>query len=105
MNENYRTFRYTAIDHEESIKGYLKEKEAYSERLLRDIKREGQCYIDGVKTRINSPLRKEEILTVVLPEEAIDAEPENQDISIVYEDDDLLVVNKKEGQVTHPTRR
>ena len=32
----------------------------------------------------------------------INVEPENIDIDIVYEDDDLLVINKKSGMVVHP---
>lgn len=32
----------------------------------------------------------------------INIEPENIDIDIVYEDDDLLVINKKSGMVVHP---
>lgn len=32
----------------------------------------------------------------------INIEPENIDIDIVYEDDDILVINKKSGMVVHP---
>lgn len=40
----------------------------------------------------------------VLPNELkpLDAEPENISLDIVYEDDDLLVVNKPRGMVVHP---
>lgn len=40
----------------------------------------------------------------VLPNELkpLDAEPENIPLDIVYEDDDLLVVNKPRGMVVHP---
>ena len=40
----------------------------------------------------------------VLPGELkpLDAEPENIPLDIVYEDDDLLVVNKPRGMVVHP---
>ena len=40
----------------------------------------------------------------VLPSELkpLDAEPENIPLDIVYEDDDLLVVNKPRGMVVHP---
>ncbi len=41
---------------------------------------------------------------VLLPSELkpLDAEPENIPLDIVYEDDDLLVVNKPRGMVVHP---
>ncbi len=41
---------------------------------------------------------------VILPSQLkpLDAEPENIPLDIVYEDDDLLVVNKPRGMVVHP---
>lgn len=44
-----------------------------------------------------------DIIRVVLPEpKALDVVPENIPIDIVYEDDDVLVVNKPKGMVVHP---
>ena len=37
-----------------------------------------------------------------LIEEEIKAEPEKMDLDIVYEDDDVIVVNKENGMVVHP---
>ncbi|WP_434737698.1 S4 domain-containing protein, partial [Limosilactobacillus sp.] len=41
---------------------------------------------------------------VVQPEkpQKIDLEPENIPLDIVYEDDDVIVVNKPQGMVVHP---
>ena len=41
------------------------------------------------------------VITVPAPKDA-EAEPENIPIDIVYEDDDIIVVNKPEGMVVHP---
>ncbi len=38
----------------------------------------------------------------VLTKEEIKAEPEKMDLDIVYEDDDVIVVNKPNGMVVHP---
>ena len=38
----------------------------------------------------------------ILIEEEIKAEPEKMDLDIVYEDDDVIVVNKPNGMVVHP---
>lgn len=45
-----------------------------------------------------------DIITVVLPHPPRDTEihPENIPLSIPYEDDDLLIVNKRAGMVVHP---
>ncbi len=48
-------------------------------------------------------LKKGSAVTVILPEpEDCAAIPQNIPIDIVYEDDDLLVVNKPKGMVVHP---
>ena len=43
-------------------------------------------------------------LVEVQPEkpQKIDLEPENIPLDIVYEDDDVIVVNKPQGMVVHP---
>lgn len=44
-----------------------------------------------------------DIILIDLPEpEALDVLPENIPLDIIYEDDDLLVVNKAQGMVVHP---
>ncbi len=42
------------------------------------------------------------ILVVIKPEESISIEPENIPLKIVYEDKDILVVDKPAGLVVHP---
>lgn len=49
------------------------------------------------------PVKQNDRLEVNLPEpEALDVAPENLNLSIVYEDQDLLVVDKPKGMVVHP---
>lgn len=49
-------------------------------------------------------VRAKDKITVIIPEEEqeYNAEPENIPLDIVYEDDDLLVINKPQGMVVHP---
>ena len=48
-------------------------------------------------------LKSHDRVLVLIPEpENMQAEPENIPLDIVYEDDDLLVVNKPKGMVVHP---
>jgi 23S rRNA pseudouridine1911/1915/1917 synthase len=48
-------------------------------------------------------ISKGDVLTVILPEpEACEALPENIPIDVIYEDEDIIVVNKAEGMVVHP---
>ncbi len=66
--------------------------------------------IDNQNVTVNDKIVKsgyalktgDEIAITIPDEEKISAEAENIDINIVYEDDDLLVVNKQAGLVVHP---
>ena len=51
----------------------------------------------------NYKMRKGDVLSVILPEaEPSEALPENIPIDVIYEDNDIIVVNKREGMVVHP---
>lgn len=51
----------------------------------------------------NYKIRNGDVICVSLPEpEPCDAKPENIPLDIIYEDDDIIVVNKPKGMVVHP---
>ena len=54
-----------------------------------------------VKAGYNLKLNDEVFIKEYIPVE-MDLSPENIDIDIVYEDDDLVVINKAQGMVVHP---
>lgn len=59
--------------------------------------------VDGKTVSKNYKLRTGDIVDLTMPEpEPCRAEPENIPIDIVYEDDDIIVVNKPKGMVVHP---
>ena len=63
----------------------------------------GGVLADGMTISKNYRIKGSEIITVELPKpQPMDAAPENIPLDIVYEDDDLLVVNKPKGMVVHP---
>ena len=63
----------------------------------------GFVSVNGSKASKNTKLKNENEVEITIPEpENYDAEPENIPLDIVFEDDDLLVVNKPKGMVVHP---
>lgn len=63
----------------------------------------GLVTVNGKNADKKTVLKIGEIAVVEIPEpEARDILPENIPLDIVYEDDDLLVVNKPKGMVVHP---
>lgn len=59
--------------------------------------------VDGRTAAKNYKIRGSEEIIVNIPDpQPMDAVPENIPLEIIYEDNDLLVVNKPKGMVVHP---
>lgn len=64
---------------------------------------QGCCLVNGKKVSKSYKLKAGDIVFVDAPEpETAQILPENIPLDILYEDDDLLVVNKPKGMVVHP---
>ena len=63
----------------------------------------GDVTVNGRTVSKNYRQKAGDTILVTLPEpESLELQPENIPLDIVYEDDDLLVVNKPKGMVVHP---
>ena len=64
----------------------------------------GNVLVNEKVIKASYKVKPNDLITVVLPHPPRDTEvyPENIPIEIVYEDNDLLVVNKAAGMVVHP---
>ena len=63
----------------------------------------GDILVGGRAVSKNYKIREGDVFTVVIPEAEPDhALPEDIPLDIVYEDDDIIVVNKPKGMVVHP---
>ena len=98
------TYRLTEADEGLYVKEVLQRRFSLSSRLMRKIKISGQIALDGQKARLRDKGRPGQMLTVSFPKESSYFDPENIPLEVVYEDDDLLVVNKQPFLVVHPTK-
>ena len=98
------TYRLTEADEGLYVKEVLQRRFSLSSRLMRKIKISGQIALDGQKARLRDKGRSGQMLTVSFPKESSYFDPENIPLDVVYEDDDLLVVNKQPFLVVHPTK-
>lgn len=65
--------------------------------------REGAVLVNGVRVRPSHSVAPGEVIHITVPRPPPQkALAENISLDIVYEDDDLIVVNKPSGMVTHP---
>ncbi len=72
---------------------------SYAQRLIAD----GQVTVDGTARKANYKLRGgEEIACTMPPAEEIEICAEDIPLDILYEDADIIVVNKARGMVVHP---
>ncbi len=66
--------------------------------------KEGNIFVNDVIVKSNYKVKANDVVTVLFehPPYEMLLTPEDIDIDVVYEDDDLLVVNKQPGMVVHP---
>ncbi|EIT85016.1 hypothetical protein A374_11980 [Fictibacillus macauensis ZFHKF-1] len=65
--------------------------------------KEGAITVDGKQIKTNYKVSAGEVVTIIVPDPVtLDVEPEEMNLEIVYEDGDVLVVNKPRGMVVHP---
>lgn len=86
------------------IDAFLSEKfEDFSRTYIKKLITDGDITIDGKEVKSNYIIKEnDEIILEIEPPSELEVEPENIPIDILYEDDDIVIVNKKKGMVVHP---
>ena len=91
------------IDNEDRLDKYLLDKIEVSRSKLQKMIENGNVLVNGNKVKNSYVVKIDDEITIDENyQEKIDILPENISLDIIYEDDDLLVVNKKSGMVVHP---
>lgn len=93
------------IEHEgQRIDRYLTEmlpeqSRSFFQKLIKD----GFVMVNHIIVKVNYRLKTGDVIEIDIPD-AVPTEivPENIPLDILYEDDDLLIVNKPKGMVVHP---
>ena len=79
--------------------------EGQSRTFFQKLIKEGHVSVNGETVQKNSlKLAENDIITVTVPEvQSVDILPEPLPLDIIYEDPDVLIVNKPKGMVVHPS--
>lgn len=79
---------------------FTEQSRSFFQKLIKD----GHVTVNDQVEKANSRLKMDDLVKVEIPD-AVETQilPENIPIEILYEDDDLLVVNKPKGMVVHPS--
>lgn len=75
-----------------------------SGRLFRRLKKAGCIFVNGVKINKNMHLNKDDSLQIVMGDEEELNIPQNVPLKIIYEDYDLIILDKQPGILVHPTK-
>ena len=99
-----REFTAEAEDAGKRIDRYLAEcLQEFSRSYLQKLLKEGRVTADGTPAKANYRIRGGENILVDVPaEQEPEILPENIPLEILYEDTDILVVNKPKDMVVHP---
>ena len=99
-------FNYIVTEKDENltVKDLLKREFRFSSRLMTKLKQQDLLSLNDNPVRGWMTPEVGDKLTVTLPEETCDFPPEDIPIAVVFEDKDLLVINKQPGFVVHPTK-
>lgn len=74
-----------------------------SRSRIQDLIREGHITIGGAHIKVHHKLTGREVITIVIPErKPLDLLPTVIPLQILYEDQDLIVIDKPAGLVVHP---
>lgn len=99
-------YQINGLEKTQKISGFLKEK-GYSRQNLVDLRKDEQAIcLNGTYVHMNHMLAEGDVLTVWIREKENSGQirPVKLPFAIVYEDEDLLVINKPAGMPVHPSR-
>lgn len=85
------------------IDNYLSDKLDVSRSKVQKLIKDGNVLVNGQSVNVSYKVKIGDVIEYSLDlNEETDITPEDIPIDIVYEDDDLLVINKASGMVVHP---
>lgn len=81
---------------------FLAESTEYTRSYLKKIFDDGKVFVDGKLVRSNYVIKREIEITIEVPDPVKTlTEAENIPLDIIYQDEDIVVVNKAQGMTVH----
>lgn len=98
------THKVTTEDEGLEIREIMRLSFDFSSRLRNKIKREKLVTLNGQQAPGWIKPKAGDVIRILLPEEKSGFEPQPIPVAPIYEDEDLLILNKQPGLTVHPTR-
>ena len=88
------------------IDKYIAEKENLSRVMVQKLIEEGNILVNEQKVKPSYQVQEKDKINIEIPEvKSTDLKAQEIPLNIIYEDDDIIVVNKVKGMVVHPAAR
>lgn len=94
----------TEADDNMEVREIIRQYFSFSSRLRNKIKRNKLVTLNGQQSEGWYRVHTGDVVQIVLPEERSDFEAENIPLTPVYEDEDILLINKQPNLIVHPTK-
>lgn len=86
----------------ERVDAFLAKETGLSRSRIKNIADEGFLIVNGAISKANKKCKAGDVIEILVPEEkTVDLTPENIPLDIVYQDDDVAVINKLQGMTVH----
>ena len=86
------------------LSSFLREEMQLSAGLMNRLKWQNLLFVNGVARHTDYPVQPGDVITVPLSDPKPDYPAELGDLTVLYEDDHLLAVDKPTGMLIHPSR-
>ncbi len=103
-NNNDNIINYTIQENDRTVKGIMTENLKFSRRLSKKLELAGKLLLNEKPTKLNKSVFKGDVLSVEFNDEEDEYNAVNIPIEIIYEDSDMLIINKPPYIVVHPTK-
>ena len=101
--QKYNLISYTS-EEDSTLKEILLDKLNFSVRSLSKMKREQSVLINGEFKKPSTSVKKGDLIEVKIDEDRANFEPQDLNLEILYDDFDIIMVNKPPFMVVHPTK-
>jgi 23S rRNA pseudouridine1911/1915/1917 synthase len=101
--ETFKVIIYEEVNEKRIDKYLVKQLHDLSRSRIQDLIEQEQVLVNRKTVKSNYKLKKQDRIEVTIPKlEQLEVRPQQIDLDILFEDEDIIVINKPRGMVVHP---